>query len=642
MDDQQKQTSNINTAVAATVSSAATVVSAQKTMVDRGKNLDKSFAEQQQAQMNSNTKKLVDALVSLKKPFADLAKQKPARTGDGKGTTGIAGAIGGTIKGIIKDKLSPITNLTSKEGILQTLATISGGGLSGMIAGGALEKFQVGKEEEKRKEDFKKAYLESTPAGKRLVKSKGEEEATREVEKLYNEKLELEKQIAELKTKQKQAQATGVVGADLSKEEQKELAAKEKRLGIVMGGPARISKKAKEEPDRVSRVSKAAETRDAIQAGSTPESFEHLVEVNEEQLDSLKRIVAAVTETQEDKLEKRKKVAKVEIPQKEGKKEEKGFMGSPLEKLPLGDLLSKTKIGGALATGARTAGGALATGARALAPVAAKAALPVAAVAGAGYAGYKAGGLLNDYVLNPAAAAITGNEDETLGGAIYSGVDKVKGMLGFQTDQKKMELADRKAVEELYNKQMMERGSVSPYLAKEMEKYGVKTPDTLIKKKPPVTPSPVIATEPAIQLPEEDLRQTRLVDEKIKQEYQTATPEERAQIQKITGMTDRDLSTPLVTATPVATPPVAPSPAQTAAAIMPIMSRAEEQTNILRERTAAVEEGKQQKPIIVAMPGQPSGPAVINNSTNTTIVRPETRSPEPTFNKILTKNFLFA
>ena len=52
-------------------------------------------------------------------------------------------------------------------------------------------------------------------------------------------------------------------------------------------------------------------------------------------------------------------------------------------------------------------------------PAVGKAVLPAAAVAGAGYAGWRAGGWLNENVVDPAVSRLTGVENNTLGSAIY-------------------------------------------------------------------------------------------------------------------------------------------------------------------------------------------------------------------------------
>lgn len=71
-----------------------------------------------------------------------------------------------------------------------------------------------------------------------------------------------------------------------------------------------------------------------------------------------------------------------------------------------------------------------------------------AAVGAAGYAGYKTGEWLNENVINPGISKLTGGEDTTLGGAIYSGVDKLQDMAGGwlgKSDKMKMREAEEAA-----------------------------------------------------------------------------------------------------------------------------------------------------------------------------------------------------
>ena len=84
---------------------------------------------------------------------------------------------------------------------------------------------------------------------------------------------------------------------------------------------------------------------------------------------------------------------------------------------------------GAIGTGIGAAKGAIGTGIGAaksagagllrVLPAVGKAVLPAAAVAGAGYAGWRAGGWLNENVVNPTVSRLTGVENNTLGSAIY-------------------------------------------------------------------------------------------------------------------------------------------------------------------------------------------------------------------------------
>jgi len=84
---------------------------------------------------------------------------------------------------------------------------------------------------------------------------------------------------------------------------------------------------------------------------------------------------------------------------------------------------------GAIGTGIGAARGAIGTGIGAaksagagllrVLPAVGKAVLPAAAVAGAGYAGWRAGGWLNENVIDPTVSRLTGVENNTLGSAIY-------------------------------------------------------------------------------------------------------------------------------------------------------------------------------------------------------------------------------
>jgi hypothetical protein len=653
----------VATAATAVISSSVARTNPQNTTANAN-----TLQQAQQTQQNNNLKKLVDAMKGLTKSFT---AKPPAASGAGAGKMGIFGSIGSSIKDMIGESLSPLKELKTKGGILKTLASVSGGGVLSTVLGGAAEKIETTerdnkekiaeqkrkekekadeqKRKEKEKADWTSAYLDSTRGGKKLVKTMGAEGAEQEAAKLYEEKLALEKEVEKLKEKQKEKRAIDIIGSDLSKEEQKKLAASEKRLSILGGAPARVSSKTSVSPTpldapTVDAITPTTELTSAPASGAligvaASEPFENLLKINENQLESLEKILDAVTVSDEDRLEARARGTPTPIgaasPVPGATPENKGLLQSLLENSGLGSLLTKgkaigaagmgalkaggaagmgaLKAGGAAGMGALKAGGAAGMGAlKAAAPIAAKMALPAAAVAGAGYAGYKTGGLLNEYVLNPAAEAITGQEGETLGGAVYSGVDKVKGMLGFQTDAKKMEMSERKAVEDLYNKQMMERGTVSPYLAKEMEKYGVKTPDTLIKTVTPATatPTPTPTTSKTEVPPAID-----------------ATPQVEAQpVQAID-----------------ATPPPIVSPVSSESRVDALaVSRAEEMTNTMLSKTDAMAEASAKKPIVVTVPTpMPSMPSM-NTTTNTTIVRPDTRTPEPTFNKVLSRNFTFA
>lgn len=146
---------------------------------------------------------------------------------------------------------------------------------------------------------------------------------------------------------------------------------------------------------------------------------DELVKLNEEQLAQLRKIVGALSETQEDRFEKADKAPTPISEKKEEKKEEKG--------LSLIDTLME-KLGGlkSLAGVAGTAGRAIASLGAKVAPMLA----PAAGVAAAGAGGYFIGDKVNKMVINPAMEKLTGTQGETLGTAIYGAVDKVAGWFG--------------------------------------------------------------------------------------------------------------------------------------------------------------------------------------------------------------------
>lgn len=187
---------------------------------------------------------------------------------------------------------------------------------------------------------------------------------------------------------------------------------------------------------RMSQVLTNPETKEekkfteAVRSGMRDE----LLELNEEQLKELKKLVSAMTETKEDKLEREDKApAPIVINEKKKEKEKEesilsNLMGLWSKGKSLGGTLGKLKnLGGGLLRG----GAALATN---------PTVLGAAGVAAAGTAGYGVGSLINKTIINPAAEAISGTEGATLGTAIYDGVDKVKGWFG-NSDADKMDRA---------------------------------------------------------------------------------------------------------------------------------------------------------------------------------------------------------
>ncbi len=541
MDDNEKKS---QAAVVSTISAASSIV---KPSV--GNNLNQSQAEvsKLQSDQNSNVKKLVDSLRSLSDTMKIGFKSKPKDTKDGGES--VSGAISGVLKDLVKGKTTGAKQLLTKEGLLSGLAGMTGGGLTSTILGSAAERIKESKEQQSTKEEWKKTFLSSTEVGKELSTSMSKEDAQKEAEKLYNEKLKLEKEISELEDKQKKIKSSGVEGADISTEEKRSLIEKKetissmavKRLMPQLALPAPEQQLALPAPPT-----------------SAPETTaSDLVKVSENQLEELKKLVKSATVSEEDRLEAA--AANKQTPdllpkiEKEKEEEKKGFMEG---------LLGLTSFKDSL--------GSVIKGFTSVLPVLGMAAQGMA-VGAAAFAGFKAGEWLNEKVLNPFAEMVTGEKGATLGTAAYDGVDKVKGMLGFQTDADKEKEAVKKYITEKHAKDMA-AGAVSPYLAKEAEKYGIKTPQEIIK-------APTAQSIPRAQ-------------EIIKAPTAQSIP------------------------------------------------RAQEQTSRMEARTAEVIDKKtEQKPIIIQAPAP--APAIVPSvtQTNTTIVRPDTRSAEPTFNRILSNNF---
>lgn len=90
---------------------------------------------------------------------------------------------------------------------------------------------------------------------------------------------------------------------------------------------------------------------------------------------------------------------------------------------------------------------------------------PAAGVAGAGAAGYMAGGAINDLVEQK-----TG---DTVGGNVYSGVQKFKQFIGLETDEDKMKKAEKQSVVDLIEKKKKAGEPISNYLVEQAKKYNI-------------------------------------------------------------------------------------------------------------------------------------------------------------------------
>ena len=133
--------------------------------------------------------------------------------------------------------------------------------------------------------------------------------------------------------------------------------------------------------------------------------------------------------------------------------------------------------------------------------------------------------------------------------------------------------------------------------------------------------------------------------------YKSGDAIQRHVIRTATGLSDetlRDIAkqqaamvVPPATATaptataPSAIPNTSPPPQPTAQSIRG------EQTSALEKITDAVNDTKIQPPLGKEMAKHVNSTNVINNNSNTTIVRPEVRTPEPSFNRVLSRNVSF-
>lgn len=114
-----------------------------------------------------------------------------------------------------------------------------------------------------------------------------------------------------------------------------------------------------------------------------------------------------------------------------------------------------------------------------------------AAVAAAGYAGYKTGEALNEYALNPLAEKITGVEGETVGTALYTGVDKVMGWFG-KSDADKMKKAEEEAAIKFAKDKLAAGKMLHPSQAETLRSAGISVPASQISTPgaPPTTAKP--------------------------------------------------------------------------------------------------------------------------------------------------------
>lgn len=312
---------------------------------------------------------------------------------------------------------------------------------------------------------------------------------------------------------------------------------------------------------------------------------EELVTLNNEQIKQLKKIVAALTETKEEKLEREdKEPSELTFSQKkEEKKEENSLIKSIMESF--GSL--KGIIG--------KAGNLFGSLSKTLGPLL-RFAAPVAGVAAAGAAGVAAGSMLNNYVINPLTEKITGTKGATLGTAVYDGVDKVKGWFGNSDADKQ-----KKLEEELRNKRL----------------------STSVKNM--VVSSPVTTNNNSVST-----KSDKIVN-KSSDTLNIKNIEENNSVISKTSPTSNIISKTENQSNEIAVQPTKIKPAAA------YRVRQMEQVQATIKETEKLKDTKRvdNKPSSIV----DARTNVINNSSNIQYIRPSVKNNEPTFNHLLSINF---
>lgn len=448
------------------------------------------------------TKELVSALRDLQKKIGDIGKED---SGTPK-----------TLSSWFKEKMEPITKLTSLQGITETLAAKAGPGFTGALLGTAAEGMQIRKEEKQRKASFVTSVLEGTEVGRSWQKEHGVEKAAQLATNVYKERESLEKQISVLDQKEKLIQGDGSVegaGLDekdsLTRENLKKQLDENKKFFLPKKNATEAS-----EPNVLKEVTKTEQptsqireellqgVREGIQQeyenlspeeraefDKNPEeraimieaAMHELSKISEDQLRELVRIADSLDDNEMADKEKLLETVKEKAAVVEQDVEKKSPMKSLLEK---GLSLFKNGFKGLssiFSKGLSFLGGGLMKligPAVSMLPSLMSSLAPAAGVSAAGTAGYMVGKHVVNPALNAAAESITGVEGETVGTAIYTAVDNIAGsklgnMLGFKSDSQKMEESETRALVEFGNKKLAKGEKISPEVAKAMVKSGI-------------------------------------------------------------------------------------------------------------------------------------------------------------------------
>ncbi len=370
------------------------------------------------------------------------------------------------VKGWIQNKKDSLSQMFTIPGLAKAVGI--GQDPSSLIGSifNKMEENQIKKSEERaEKAKYITEFSQLTEVGRGMSRTEAMTEGARRFEELKKLNPELES----LESKEKRARDFGgsLSESDLARKE----ALLEKRKELQNYASAQIIK------PRAAVVDK--ETMDGFKAGvlteladSTPKEREmflsqdpemiksifegavsELAGLSEKQLEMLKSIDETLHKNEEELHEAnlRKGHIPTLVSKNEPKQEEQGgiidtiisglstagsMLGRGVAAAKGATVAGKAAIMGGLATakgaigtGIGAAKGAIGTGIGAaksagagllrVLPAVGKAVLPAAAVAGAGYAGWRAGGWLNENVVNPTVSRLTGVENNTLGSAIY-------------------------------------------------------------------------------------------------------------------------------------------------------------------------------------------------------------------------------
>lgn len=422
-----------------------------------------------------NSQMLTDAIKKLSEQFmkaGETVKKKNIQAGL---------TTSGTFKEGLKNHYAPamaaVKQIATPAGMLDMLSSKAGGGLLSSVLGTASSALKERAEQRQKKTQWASDFLTGTDRGRGLIEKHGMDKAASIAGKYYDTKTKLEGEINTQEERRNALKKSGIKGADLAQDELEALAKKKRQLSYVMGERQSTPKKKEVTPKEISEIRKEEPLIDAlfksqipaIQAQYPEESKsrefmrdvksgmeEELLALNEEQVKQLQILVKNSVASEENKFEE----LKAEKIEKEGKK----VLPKKEEKV----LPKKEEISGSLLDSIKSK----LPGAAML--------MKGAGVGLAGLAGYKAGGLLNEYVLNPAAEAISGTKDATVGTALYDGVDKLKGLFGMETDSQKLARIGNESMINAGKKKLAEGKPISESLAKTLKAAGISVPSSMI------------------------------------------------------------------------------------------------------------------------------------------------------------------